>query len=54
MGDQAAPASSSLQPLLQWMQLQLKVPLTLEAIAHRAHTSTRTLTPVVSPTSGRC
>lgn len=40
----AAPASSSLQPLLQWMQLQLKVPLTLEAIAHRAHTSTRTLT----------
>lgn len=33
----------SLQPLLEWIRRQLKTPLTLDAIAYHAHTSTRTL-----------
>ncbi|RQR22285.1 helix-turn-helix domain-containing protein [Burkholderia sp. Bp9143] len=36
-------SSASLQPLLEWIRLNLKEPLTIDAIAHRARTSTRTL-----------
>ncbi|AMV48303.1 GlxA family transcriptional regulator [Paraburkholderia caribensis] len=36
-------ASAWLQPLLKWMRRHLKEPLTISAIAHRARTSTRTL-----------
>jgi transcriptional regulator GlxA family with amidase domain len=36
-------SSTSLQPLLEWMRLHLKEPLTIDAIAHRARTSARTL-----------
>ncbi len=37
-------SSTSLQPLLEWIRLNLKDPLTIDAIAHRARTSTRTRT----------
>lgn len=37
------PCSSSLQPILNWMEKNLQQPLTLEDIARQAATSTRTL-----------
>jgi transcriptional regulator GlxA family with amidase domain len=36
-------SSASLQSLLEWIRHNLKKPLTIDAIAHRARTSTRTL-----------